>query len=119
MPFLVASNPVNYGKPFKLNCAEAFAACYYIVGLKEEGDLIMSKFKWGSALYDINKELFQKYADCVDSASVVQAQNDYIVACEREQEERAKQNAQAPENEDELFSNPNHQNRSTRASRAW
>ena len=55
VPYLLASNPVNYGRPFKLNCVEALAATFFICGFKEFGDLLLSKFTWGHSFYELNE----------------------------------------------------------------
>ncbi|KAJ3088465.1 ribosome biogenesis protein tsr3 [Quaeritorhiza haematococci] len=108
LPYLVAANPVNYGKPFRLNCAEAFAACFYIVGLKEYGDEVMGKFKWGHAFYTLNRELLDRYAACRDSVEVVAVQNEYIQQLEKDALESRATN---DDDDDLLFENPNHANR--------
>jgi len=48
LPWMLAANPVNYGKPCKLSCAEALAAALYICGQKDDAQAIMSRyvFRW-------------------------------------------------------------------------
>ncbi|CDH58190.1 duf367-domain-containing protein [Lichtheimia corymbifera JMRC:FSU:9682] len=106
LPYLVATNPVNYGKPWKLNCAEALAAIFYITGFPEHGAALMGKFKWGHAFEEVNGPLLEKYAACADSTEVVRVQNEYLKELEEEDEERRKQD----EDDDPLlFENTNRQ----------
>lgn len=78
LPFLVAANPTNYGKPCILSTAEAVAATLYIVGLKDIASDIMSYFKWGPHFLDLNRELLEAYSRARDSREVVEIQNKYI-----------------------------------------
>eukprot|EP00879_Flechtneria_rotunda_P003080 GHRR01003300.1.p1 GENE.GHRR01003300.1~~GHRR01003300.1.p1 ORF type:complete len:357 (+),score=115.34 GHRR01003300.1:230-1300(+) len=78
LPFLVAANPVNYGRPCKLSCAEALAAALYICGLTEQAHAIMDKFKWGHSFFSTNAELLEAYSQCNTAAEVIQAQNTWL-----------------------------------------
>jgi pre-rRNA-processing protein TSR3 len=55
VPFLVAGNPVNYGKAFQLSCVEAICATLYIVGMDKYADELLNKFKWGPSFYSVNR----------------------------------------------------------------
>ena len=78
LPFLVAANPVNYGKPMKLSCVEALGATLYIVGLKEESKLLLAAFDWGAEFIKINLDLLELYTSCNSGDEVVMAQNQWL-----------------------------------------
>jgi pre-rRNA-processing protein TSR3 len=78
LPFLVAANPVNYGRPFKLSTVEALAAGLIILGERDQAELILSKFNWGHVFLELNREPLQEYAAAKNSAEVVKIQAAYL-----------------------------------------
>ncbi|HIH61679.1 MAG TPA: DUF367 family protein [Methanobacteriales archaeon] len=78
LPYLVAANPTNYGKPFILSTAEALAATFYIIGLKDIAVNIMSSFKWGLHFLDLNRELLEAYSKAKNSREVVKIQEEFM-----------------------------------------
>ncbi|CAL1199550.1 unnamed protein product [Candida parapsilosis] len=91
LPYLVAANPVNYGRPWKLNCVEALAACFAIVGHTDWAELLLENFSWGPTFLKINEELLQVYQQCTDSESVLKAQDEWLDKIEKEAKERKEQ----------------------------
>ena len=80
LPFLVAANPVNYGRPFRLTTAEALAAGLVILGHRGQAEEVLSPFRWGETFLTLNEEPLRRYAACADSSEVVAVQEDYLAA---------------------------------------
>ncbi|MFQ5910165.1 MAG: DUF367 family protein [Thermoplasmata archaeon] len=78
LPYLLAANPVNYGKPFRLSTVEALAASLFIMGHKALGLRILGKFKWGPGFLALNEEPLRVYSEARNSQEVVEAQGDFI-----------------------------------------
>ena len=62
LPLLLAGNPTNYGIAGRLSTAEAQAAALILTGFQEEGEKIMSLFKWGPTFLSLNREPLEKYS---------------------------------------------------------
>jgi pre-rRNA-processing protein TSR3 len=78
LPFLVAANPVNFGKPCTLSSVEALAAALYIMGEKERAGEILAKVSWGIRFLEVNKEPLELYAEAKDSTEVVKIQSLFV-----------------------------------------
>ncbi len=78
LPYLLAANPVNFGKPFKLNSVEAFAAALYILGYKDQAATILSKFNWGHTFLELNHEPLEDYSKAKDSREILKIQDEYM-----------------------------------------
>lgn len=78
LPFLVAANQVNYGKPSKLSCAEAAAATLYICGYVDAAKAVLDEFGWGREFIKLNKELLELYRTSADADEVVKRQNIWL-----------------------------------------
>ncbi|GAA5825793.1 hypothetical protein JCM11251_000372 [Rhodosporidiobolus azoricus] len=113
LPYLVAANPVNYGKPYKLTCVEAIAAALYITGYDAQADLLLSKFSWGHSFWEVNGPIIARYRTCSTPESVIEMQEEMIREMEQEQHERKREKEAIEEEGDLLVANPN------RAGGAW
>ncbi|KAF8191714.1 hypothetical protein BJ912DRAFT_963283, partial [Pholiota molesta] len=112
LPYLIAANPTNYGKPWRLNCVEALAAAFYITGFDSYAEKLLSAFGWGDSFYKVNKAFLQQYQKCTTAADIDAAQEAIMKELEdswnesrRNKEELKLQNLSS---EDLLIANPNH-----------
>jgi len=101
LPYLVAVNPVNYGRPLKLSCAEALAAALHISGFEKYAETVLEQFKWGLGFPEVNKDALKIYSSAKNSTEVIEAQNCYMQKIEAEQMESKEWDPFAISDEDE------------------
>jgi len=78
LPFLIAGNPVNFGKPTKLSTVEALAAALHIAGFKDEAADLLSIFGWGHTFLELNCERLEGYAKARNSTEVIEMQRRFM-----------------------------------------
>lgn len=78
MPWLVAANPVNYGRPCELSCVEALAGALYICGEEQASNTLLDKFKWGHGFLSLNREILDAYKSCSTGTEVIEVQNTWL-----------------------------------------
>ncbi|KAF7973671.1 hypothetical protein HWV62_14652 [Athelia sp. TMB] len=114
VPYLIATNPTNYGKPWRLNCVEALAAAFYITGFDSYAERLLSGFGWGGSFWKLIKlgvrVYLERYKTCQSSEEISAAQDLIAAQLERDWEDsRRDKDARQGSSEDLLVANPNHQ----------
>jgi pre-rRNA-processing protein TSR3 len=69
VPYLMATNPTNYGKPWRLNCVEALAAAFYITGFDSYAERLLDGFGWGGSFWKVNRCVSRSQTDMLLFAS--------------------------------------------------
>lgn len=112
LPLLYAANQTNFGKPFKLNCVEALAACFALTDHFDWAAQILDHFSWGSTFLTLNSTLLEAYSECEDVETLLEVEKGFLERLERgeslasfdtlNEEEEEEENASANEENGEL-----------------
>jgi len=77
LPYLLAANPVNYGRHSRLTTVEAFAAALYILGDEHRARELLNKFKWGPTFLSLNAAALDEYATALTAADMLAVERAY------------------------------------------
>lgn len=78
LPFMIAVNPVKYGKAFQLSTLEAFAGALIILGYRAQAEDILSIYKWSSNFLVMNNQPLQEYEKAKTSEEIIKAQAEFV-----------------------------------------
>lgn len=92
LPYLLASNAVNYGKPYRLNCVEALAACFAICGRLDWAQRVLEPFSYCKTFLKMNEDLFARYSSAADAEGVIAIEEQYLEEIKTDYEERKNAN---------------------------
>ena len=84
VPYLVAANATNYGRPWRLNCAEALAAAFFVCGHENWAHDVLTHFSYGEPFLEINGQLLKRYAACSSEEEVKKAEEVWLAKIEKE-----------------------------------
>ena len=78
LPFLIAVNPVNFGKVLQLSTLEAFAAALTILNHQDQAEKILQIYKWGPHFLTMNKEPLTAYQQARTSKEIIEIMHQFI-----------------------------------------
>jgi pre-rRNA-processing protein TSR3 len=78
LPYLVAANPVNFGRPCVLSSVEALAAALSILGEEQQARDVLARVRWGIRFLEVNAEPLALYATARDSSEIVKFQGMFL-----------------------------------------
>lgn len=93
LPHMVAVNPINYGKAYKLSCVEAVSATLFLAGFYKEAEFLLDNFKWGRSFLEVNDEVLSLYKECNNDKDLKKVETDYLNTQILEKEKRKLESA--------------------------
>ncbi len=78
LPYLVAGNPINYGKPYMLSSIEAVIAALYITGFRDDVIQLKGLYKWLSTFLTLNQEPLEEYSKAGSREEYIRVIESYI-----------------------------------------
>lgn len=96
LPYLVAANPVKFGQPLQLSCAEALAAGLYILGESAQAFEMLGKFGWGHSFFEVNSERLDAYAACSSTTRLLEVQQEFVAEADSKKQRTKSGSSRSP-----------------------